>query len=242
MIRDTLPPRSAASAMATARYVLPVPAGPTPKVTSCRRIASRYLFWPTVLAVTPGFRSCVITRSLTKSLRVAAPSCFTTFSAWANSRLRTGVPAFNRVSSETKRCLTRSRASAWPSSLIQPSRDVALTPSSVSRDCRLRGSLLKSCCATRAFSKWRVSVATAKLFCQLRAQFSGQLVQSLRQNSGAGQHRHEISVTVPARYDVNVQMLRDAGARDFAKIDADVEAVRFHQFRQRVYATPRQLP
>ena len=35
--------------MAMARYVLPVPAGPMPKVTSWARIASTYFFCPTVL-------------------------------------------------------------------------------------------------------------------------------------------------------------------------------------------------
>jgi len=93
-----------------------VPAGPTPNVMSCLRMASRYFFWATVLAVTPGFFSCVVTRSLTRFFSVSAPSCLTTFSAWVNSRFFTGEPAFSRVSSDAKKCLARSIASASPSS------------------------------------------------------------------------------------------------------------------------------
>ncbi len=39
----------AATAIATARYVLPVPAGPMPKVTSFEAIALTYFFCPKVL-------------------------------------------------------------------------------------------------------------------------------------------------------------------------------------------------
>jgi len=75
-----------------------------------------------------------------------------TLSAWVKSRFFTGEPAFIRLSSEVNSCLARSMPSVGPSSLIQPSRAVAFTPSSVSSDCRLRGSWLNSCCANRAFS------------------------------------------------------------------------------------------
>ena len=48
MIRPTWRSWSAATASAIARYVLPVPAGPIPKVTVWLRIASTYCFWFTV--------------------------------------------------------------------------------------------------------------------------------------------------------------------------------------------------
>ena len=50
--RLTSPRESAAAAIATARKVLPVPAGPIPKVTVCRRMESTYCFWLTVLGAT----------------------------------------------------------------------------------------------------------------------------------------------------------------------------------------------
>ena len=40
------------TAMATARYVLPVPAGPTPKVTAFLTMAPIYAFWPNVFGRT----------------------------------------------------------------------------------------------------------------------------------------------------------------------------------------------
>ena len=44
-------------------------------------------------------------RSLMRSLSVETPSCFTTFRAWENSRLRTGVPALSEFSSRQKQLL-----------------------------------------------------------------------------------------------------------------------------------------
>ena len=52
MMRFTCLSRKAATAAATARYVLPVPAGPTPMVTVCFRMALTYSFWPMVLGLT----------------------------------------------------------------------------------------------------------------------------------------------------------------------------------------------
>jgi hypothetical protein len=53
MIRLTRFAISAATAIATARYVLPVPAGPSPKVMSPCSIASTYFRWF-------GLRGCTI--------------------------------------------------------------------------------------------------------------------------------------------------------------------------------------
>src|ERR1700761_1645750 len=52
MIRCTLRSVSAAAAIATARKVLPVPAGPIPKVIVLRRIESTYRFWFSVFGAT----------------------------------------------------------------------------------------------------------------------------------------------------------------------------------------------
>jgi len=51
-----------------------------------------------------------------------------------------------------------------------------------------------------------------------------------------GQHRHEIRIAVPARHDVKVDVVGDAGARRAAGVGADVEALwpqRFAQDRDR---------
>ena len=79
-------------------------------------------------------------RSVIMSLSVETPSCFTTFSAWVNSRLRTGVPAFSESSSSRNKLLgALDGLGAAPSSLIQPSRDVALTPSSLFERLQIAG-------------------------------------------------------------------------------------------------------
>ena len=52
MMRLTCLARKAATAAATARYVLPVPAGPTPMVTGLWSTACTYCFWPMVLGLT----------------------------------------------------------------------------------------------------------------------------------------------------------------------------------------------
>ena len=51
MMRLTRSARNAATASATARYVLPVPAGPTPSVIVFCSMASRYARWPSVFAL-----------------------------------------------------------------------------------------------------------------------------------------------------------------------------------------------
>ena len=47
-MRLTFFSRSAAAAIATARYVLPVPAGPIANTMSCSRTACRYSCWRTL--------------------------------------------------------------------------------------------------------------------------------------------------------------------------------------------------
>ena len=59
MMRLTSSFFSAANAQAIARNVLPVPAGPTPKTTSCLAIVFRYSSCPAVLATTGGLRADV---------------------------------------------------------------------------------------------------------------------------------------------------------------------------------------
>ena len=51
MMRLTCLSRKAWTAAATARYVLPVPAGPTPMVTVFFRTEAIYSFWPMVLGL-----------------------------------------------------------------------------------------------------------------------------------------------------------------------------------------------
>lgn len=51
MMRFTCLSRKAWTAAATARYVLPVPAGPTPMVTVFFRTDLIYSFWPMVLGL-----------------------------------------------------------------------------------------------------------------------------------------------------------------------------------------------
>ena len=72
MIRPTCRSESAATASAIARYVLPVPAGPIPKVTVHLRIASTYCFWVTVLGAIflPRCRQTTSSKTLAQSARL----------------------------------------------------------------------------------------------------------------------------------------------------------------------------
>src|SRR6185503_18508385 len=163
------------------------------------------------------------------------------FSACENSRPRTELPARCEDSSMWNNCFARSTPSAEPSSLIQPSRDVAFTPNWLSIAFRFCGSLLKSWCATRAFSKCKVSLAMVLSLSQRGAQPGGNVLECIRHHRRICNHRHKVRVTIPPRHDMDVQVFDDAGARHFAKVDADVETMRIHDFRQRVLAALRQL-
>src|SRR5947207_15257440 len=135
-------------------------------------------------------------------------------SACENSRPRTLTPARCEDSSMWNNCLARSTASAGPSSLIQPSREVAFTPSWLSIAFRFCGSLLKSCWATRAFSKCKVSVGIRLIFDEGDTQSCRHVFQGVWHHGRIRDHRHEIRIAVPARHDMNVQMFHNAGARD----------------------------
>src|SRR5207244_9865662 len=74
-------------------------------------------------------------------------------------------------------------------------------------------------------------------FGQRSTQLCRQIAEGVRNNRGAGYHRHEIGVAIPTRHDVDVYMLDDAGAGDLAQVNADVESVRFHHLCQGVLAT-----
>src|SRR6266498_3705880 len=50
--------------------------------------------------------------------------------------------------------------------------------------------------------------------------------QMLRHHAGLRDHRHEISVTLPARHDMPVKMIFDACAGAFAEIHAQIDAGR----------------
>ena len=69
IIRLTSPRERAAAAIATARKVLPVPAGPIPKVIVCLRIESTYCFWLTVFGAIP--RVAVLPDDVLQDLRRA---------------------------------------------------------------------------------------------------------------------------------------------------------------------------
>ena len=58
---------------------------------------------------------------------------------------------------------------------------------------------------------------------------------------GVRQDRHEVRVAQPARDDVYMQVPQNAGARDLAEVEADVEPVRLHHARERILTAPREL-
>ena len=75
MMRPTSSLRNAASAVAIARYVLPVPAGPMPKTTSWLAMVRRYSNCPAVFATTGSLRAEVWILMLDSERRFGAASC-----------------------------------------------------------------------------------------------------------------------------------------------------------------------
>lgn len=69
----------------------------------------------------------------------------------------------------------------------------------------------------------------------------GEILQGLGDNGGIGQDWHEVSVSEPARDDVDVEVFQNAGTGDFAEVDADIEAIGFHDFGQGILTTTREL-
>jgi predicted transcriptional regulator len=80
------------------------------------------------------------------------------------------------------------------------------------------------------------------LFSQFRPQFRRDIFQRIRHHAGLADDRHEIRVAVPTRYNVDVQVVRDARTRDFSEIDADIETVRLHHSREGVRAAAHEFP
>src|SRR5262245_3858489 len=66
-------------------------------------------------------------------------------------------------------------------------------------------------------------------------------VERLWNDFDAGQHRHEVRVAVPARYDVPVQMARNARPGRATEIQADVEALGVHALFQDAHQAPERL-
>ncbi len=99
MMRLTFFAISAATAIATARYVLPVPAGPMPKVMSLCSMASTYLRWfgdlGCTMRLTPAERCFPLS---TSDRRLVPASATTSFSMACSSPLCSVNPPFRRNS------------------------------------------------------------------------------------------------------------------------------------------------
>lgn len=64
--------------------------------------------------------------------------------------------------------------------------------------------------------------------CGVRSEFAGEFAvgigQGFRQDFGVGQHRHEISVALPAGDDMRVEMVLDAGPGHPSQVYPNVES------------------
>jgi len=89
--------------------------------------------------------------------------------------------------------------------------------------------------------KLRASNAELTSSRQFDAERRGQFAQRLRHDGRVRKDGHEVRVAIPARDDVDVQMLDDARAGAFAEIDAEIEAVGAHDFGERVLTATREL-
>src|SRR5579884_4411454 len=63
----------------------------------------------------------------------------------------------------------------------------------------------------------------------------------LREHAGGADNRHEVSVTLPARHYMPVQMLGKSGSGDLAQVGADVKPRRLQHRSQTLNRTSDQL-
>ena len=71
------------------------------------------------------------------------------------------------------------------------------------------------------------------------AEPAGGLEQILGQHADVADHRHEVGVAVPARHQVHVQVIGDAGAGRTAEVEPDVHALRLVGLGERGLGQPR---
>ncbi len=117
------------TAIAIARNVFPVPAGPTPKTMSNSRMASRYRFWATLLGVIVRFRDDLNTTSSNTEETSAFLSAETMRIAASTSFPRTGMPRRSTryspdktfPASSTGIASPATRASLPPGRIVTPS-------------------------------------------------------------------------------------------------------------------------
>ena len=64
--------------------------------------------------------------------------------------------------------------------------------------------------------------------------------ETLRQHARVADRRHEVGVAVPARHEMDVEMIHDAGAGRSAEIDPDVDSLRRIGLGERHLRVPRQ--
>jgi hypothetical protein len=76
---------------------------------------------------------------------------------------------------------------------------------------------------------------------QRSTEFGRQLSQGFGHYHSVRQDGHEVCIALPTGHNMDVQMPQNPGPCHFAQIDANVESIRPHHFRERFLATPREL-
>ena len=74
------------------------------------------------------------------------------------------------------------------------------------------------------------------------AGFPGDQFQGIGHDAGLADDGHEIGIARPAGHDVDVQVIGNARAGDFAEVDAHVKAIRLHHGGKRGHAAAGELP
>src|ERR1700681_4473567 len=146
MIRSASRAWSAWTASATAKYDLPVPAGPMPKVTTLVAMASVYRFCPAVLGRT--VRPRADRSSSVVSTSAGLSSSFTMVMVRPMSPASSRWPCSSSVTSSSNNRPTRSASS--PSMVISLPRTTMCTPSKASSIRRSSSSL----CPRRPTMRW----------------------------------------------------------------------------------------
>ena len=68
----------------------------------------------------------------------------------------------------------------------------------------------------------------ARQVLEMQLEHVPRLIQCLRYYFCMAQNRHEIRIAIPARHDMKVQVVINAGAGYLSQIHADIQAVRLH--------------
>ena len=123
----------------------------------------------------------------------------------------------------------RRRRLTWPSPSMRPRSEAERAPAAVPSEFRAGGPILVGQRSRPSLPLARCTVVAGAFSRASEARRprarAARRDQMLRDHLDVGEHRHEVRVAAPARHDVQVPVVGDAGAGDAAEVPAEVEAL-----------------